>query len=363
MAQAADYGYMARALSLARRGLYTTTPNPRVGCVIVKGGRVVGEGWHERAGEAHAEIVALSRAGEAARGATVYVSLEPCAHYGRTPPCVEALLAARPAKVVAAMLDPNPAVAGRGLARLREAGVEVVSGVLENEARELNIGFVSRMSRGLPWIRLKIAAGLDGKTALRNGVSRWITGPAARRDGHRWRARSCAVMTGIGTLADDDPQLNVRDVDTPRQPLRIVVDSRLRIPPQARILEGGGVLIATANEDREKIALIRARNADVVVLPNAEGKVDLRRLGEHLAAREMNEVLVEAGINLHSALLRAGMVDELLLYFAPMLLGDRGRGMLDLGEIAGMEQVLKLDVRETRAFGADLRILARPVAI
>lgn len=362
MATGADFGFMARALRLARRGLYTTTPNPRVGCVIVKDGRVIGEGWHERAGEPHAEVRALAGAAKEARGATVYVSLEPCTHHGRTPPCADALIAARPARVVVAMTDPNPEVSGRGLLRLRDANIEVESGVLEAESRELNIGFVSRMTRGRPWMRLKIAAGLDGKTALGNGVSQWITGPDARRDGHRWRARSCAVMTGIGTLKDDDPQLNVRHVETSRQPLRIVVDSRLRISLDARIFEGGGVLVATAIEDRDRIAAIEAKDAEVVALPNPEGKVDLQKLCAHLAARGINEVLVEAGINLHSALLRAGMIDELLIYLAPMLLGDRARGMLDLGEISGMNEVLKLDLREMRAFGADLRILARLAA-
>jgi diaminohydroxyphosphoribosylaminopyrimidine deaminase / 5-amino-6-(5-phosphoribosylamino)uracil reductase len=362
MAIAADYGFMTRALRLARRGLYTTTPNPRVGSVIVKDGRVIGEGWHVRAGEAHAEVNALAAAAGGAQGATIYVSLEPCTHHGRTPPCVDALIAARPARVVVAMTDPNPAVAGSGLQRLRAAGIEVESGVLETEARELNIGFVSRMTRDRPWIRLKIAAGLDGKTALRNGVSQWITGPDARRDGHRWRARSCAVMTGIGTLKDDDPQLTVRNVETPRQPLRIVVDSRLRIPLDARIFEGGGVLIATANDDRDKIAAIEASGAELAVLPNAEGKVDLQKLCAHLASRGVNEVLVEAGINLHSALLRAAMVDELLIYLAPIVLGDRARGMLDLGEITGMDEVLKLDVRDLRSFGPDLRMLARLAA-
>ena len=356
---AGDFEFMARALRLAERGLYTTAPNPRVGCVLVNDGRVVGEGWHERAGGPHAEVVALQAAGARARGATAYVTLEPCHHHGRTPPCTDALIAAKVGRVVAAMQDPNPQVAGRGLQKLRDAGIEAETGLMEEQARELNIGFVSRMTRGRPWMRVKIAASLDGKTALANGVSQWIGGPDARRDGHHWRARSCAVMTGIGTLKDDDPRLTVRDVETSRQPLRIVVDSRLRITPQAKLLDGGAVLVATATQDDARARALKAKGADVVVLPNADGKVDLLRLTQHLGSIGINEVLVEAGINLDSALLRAGVVDELLLYLAPHLLGDCGRGMLDLGELTQMNQRLELDIRDTRLFGPDLRILAR----
>jgi diaminohydroxyphosphoribosylaminopyrimidine deaminase/5-amino-6-(5-phosphoribosylamino)uracil reductase len=258
---AVDHGMMARALQLAALGLWTTSPNPRVGCVLVQAGEIVGEGWHEKAGEPHAEVHALRAAGHKAHGATAYVTLEPCSHTGRTPPCAEALIAAGVSRVVAAMTDPNPLVAGKGLAMLRAAGIETASGLLENEARELNIGFVSRMTRGRPWLRLKAAASLDGKTALNNGVSQWITGPEARRDGQRWRARACAILTGIGTVRDDDPQLNVRDFETPRQPLRVVVDSRLETPLTARILQGGPVLIAGAIENAEKSALLRGRPA------------------------------------------------------------------------------------------------------
>jgi len=352
---------MARALRLAERGLYTTTPNPRVGCVLVNDGRIVGEGWHERAGGPHAEVVALTAAGTNAAGATAYVSFEPCSHHGRTPPCADALIAAKVARVVAAMQDPNPEVAGTGLRKLREAGIKVDAGILETEARELNIGFVSRMTRGRPWVRVKIAASLDGKSALKNKVSQWITGADARRDGHRWRARSCAVMTGIGTLADDDPRLTVRDVETLRQPLRVVVDSRLRITPEARILEGGGVLVATATRDEDKNRALAKKDAEVVILPNAEHKVDLLELAKYLAGRGINEVLVEAGINLNSALLRAGVVDELLIYLAPHMLGDAARGMFDLGELTEMNKRLQLNIQETRMIGSDLRILARPV--
>ena len=356
---AGDFEFMARALRLAERGLYTTTPNPRVGCVLVKDGRVIGEGWHERAGEAHAEVVALKAAAASAQGSTAYISLEPCSHQGRTPPCTHALVEAKVARVVAAMQDPNPQVAGTGLQKLRDAGIRVDVGLMEEQARELNIGFVSRMTRGRPWMRVKIAASLDGKTALANGVSQWIGGPDARRDGHHWRARSCAVMTGIGTLKDDDPRLTVRDVQTTRQPLRIVVDSRLRITPEAKLLDGGAVLIATATQDDAKARALKAKGADVVFLPNAQGRVDLLRLTQHLVSLGVNEVLVEAGINLDSALLRAGVIDELLFYLAPLLLGDAGRGMLDLGDLTRMEQRLELDIRDTRLFGPDLRVLAR----
>ncbi|HWA13694.1 MAG TPA: bifunctional diaminohydroxyphosphoribosylaminopyrimidine deaminase/5-amino-6-(5-phosphoribosylamino)uracil reductase RibD [Burkholderiales bacterium] len=351
---------MAQALRLAARGLDTTTPNPRVGCVLVREGRVVGEGWHERAGGPHAETAALQAAGGQAAGATAYVTLEPCSHHGRTPPCADALVAAGVAHVVAAMQDPNPGVAGQGIARLRAAGIATRVGLMEAEARELNIGFVSRMTRGRPWLRVKIAASLDGKTALGNGVSQWITGPDARRDGHRWRARSCAILTGIGTLRDDDPRLTVREVEASRQPLRVVVDSRLRMDPQAKILDGAPVLVATAMDDAARRRALEARGASVVVLPDAGGKVDLARLAAELGARGTNEILVESGINLNSALLAAGLVDELLIYLAPHLLGDGGRGMLDLGEVTRMEGRLALDVRETRMIGPDLRILARP---
>jgi len=354
-----DLRFMARALRLAAKGLYTTTPNPRVGCVVVRDGRVVAEGWHERAGEAHAEAIALEKAGHDANGATVYVTLEPCSHDGRTPPCADALVRARVARVVVAMQDPNPLVAGAGLQRLRNAGIDVEIGALETEARELNVGYVSRMTLGRPWMRVKIAAGLDGKTALENGASQWITSPQARRDAHRWRARSCAILTGIGTLTHDDPRLNVRDVKTTRQPLRVVVDSRLRMPGNAKIVDGGGLIIATACDDESSIKMFVDRGAEVLVVPNGQGKVDLGLLGAELARRGINEVLVEAGINLHSALLRAGMVDELLFYFAPKLLGDRGRGMFDLGPLGEMDEVLSLDVTQLRQIGPDMRLLAR----
>ncbi len=357
---AVDHGMMARALQLAELGLWTTAPNPRVGCVLVQAGEIVGEGWHEKAGEPHAEVHALRAAGDKAQGATAYVTLEPCSHTGRTPPCAEALIAAGVSRVVAAMTDPNPLVAGKGLAMLQAAGIETASGLLENEARELNIGFISRMTRGRPWLRLKAAASLDGKTALNNGVSQWITGPEARRDGQRWRARACAILTGIGTVRDDDPQLNVRDVETPRQPLRVVVDSRLETPLTARILQGGPVLIAGAIENAEKSALLRSTGAEVLILPNAAGKVELKDLLEALARRGINEVHAEAGFKLNGSLMREGLVDELLLYLAPCLIGHAASGLFNLPELATLDGKRLLQIRDLRQIGEDIRLIARP---
>jgi diaminohydroxyphosphoribosylaminopyrimidine deaminase/5-amino-6-(5-phosphoribosylamino)uracil reductase len=353
-----DRRYMARALALAERGLYTTTPNPRVGCVIVKGDEIVGEGWHERAGGPHAEATALAAAAARGRGATAYVTLEPCSHHGRTPPCAQALVEAGIARVVAAMSDPNPLVAGKGLALLREAGLAVESGIMEEEARELNRGFVSRMSRGRPWVRVKIAASLDGRTALANGRSRWITGPEARRDGHHWRACACAVLTGVGTVKADDPELNVRDVATTRQPVRIVVDSRLETPPGARVL-GEGTLIATTVEENARSAAFAAKGASVLVLPELDGEVDLAALARELARRNTNEVHVEAGARLNGALLRARLIDEVLVYLAPTLLGASARGMFDVPEVRELAERHEFDVRDVRMVGGDVRVIAR----
>jgi len=349
---------MARALELGERGLYTTTPNPRVGCVVVRECEVVGEGWHEKAGGPHAEVNALQAAGARARGSTVYVTLEPCAHHGRTPPCVDALLAAGVTRVVAAMKDPY-LNAGDGLALLERRGVAVASGLLGNEARELNVGFVTRLTRGRPWVRMKVAASLDGKTALSNGRSQWITGEAARRDGHHWRARACAVLTGIGTVKDDDPRLTARDVATTRQPLRIVVDSRLETPLTARVLEGGNVLVAAASEHRDRIAALQEKGAEVVVLPNAAGKVELPDLFRELARRELNEIHVEAGHKLNGSLLNEGMVDELVLYLAPNVIGDAARGMFNLPELTDLSGRRQASIRDVRMIGGDIRVLAR----
>jgi diaminohydroxyphosphoribosylaminopyrimidine deaminase/5-amino-6-(5-phosphoribosylamino)uracil reductase len=359
MYTADDRRHMAEALRLAEKGLYSTSPNPRVGCVIVRDGAAVGASWHETTGGPHAEVLALRAAGERARGATAYVSLEPCSHHGRTPPCTDALIAAGVARVIAAMQDPNPGVAGSGYAALRAAGIQVESGLMEDEARELNLGFVARMRRGRPWVRMKIAASLDGRTALANGRSQWITGPEARRDGHAWRARACAVLTGIGTVRDDDPRLNVREVQTPRQPLRVVVDSRLQLPLAAKLLDGGKVLVAAAIEDQAAIAALRDKGAEVVVLPNARGKVELAELMRELARRELNEVHVEAGFKLNGSLLADGLVDELLVYLAPSILGDAARAMFNLPELTDLAQKRLVQFVDVQTIGGDLRVRAR----
>jgi len=358
----ADREFMRQALALAERGLYTATPNPRVGCLIVRDGALVASGWHEKAGMPHAEALALKAAGERARGATLYVNLEPCSHHGRTPPCADAIVAAGIGRVVAAMQDPNPKVAGAGFAKLRAAGIEVEHGLMEDEARELNIGFVARMTRGRPWVRMKIAASLDGRTALANGKSQWITGEASRADGHRWRARACAVLTGHGTVRDDDPQLDVRGVDTPRQPLKVVVDSRFETPLSARLLKDGETLIAGAVNEVQRIAALNGVGAETVIIPNDGGKVELFRLMEDLARRELNEIHVEGGAKLNGSLLRAGVVDELLVYLAPSVIGDSGRGMFGMPELTELSQKKTVTIREVVRIGEDLRLLARLTA-
>jgi diaminohydroxyphosphoribosylaminopyrimidine deaminase/5-amino-6-(5-phosphoribosylamino)uracil reductase len=355
----ADRLFMTRALALAGRGLYTTTPNPRVGCVIVKDGAIVGSGWHETAGQPHAEINALSEAGANARGATLYVTLEPCSHHGRTPPCADAVIAAGIARVVAAMQDPNPIVSGEGIARLSGAGIDVTHGLMQEEAHELNIGYVMRMAQGRPWVRMKVAATLDGRTALSNGKSQWITGDASRRDGHHFRARACALLTGIGTVMDDDPQLDVRYVETPRQPLKVLVDSRLQVPEGARIFAHGSVLVAAARADEAKAEALRARGVEVLMLPNPHGKVDLPELVRELGRRGMNEVHVEAGARLNGSLLREGCVDELLVYLAPSIVGDTGLGMFSLPELTDLAQRIQLSIRDITRVGGDIRIIAR----
>ena len=352
---------MRLALAWAEKGLYTTSPNPRIGCVIVADGQVIGAGVTQPAGQNHAEIEALANAaarGIDVRGATAYVTLEPCNHHGRTPPCSDALVRAGLGRVVAAMTDPNPLVAGQGLAKLEAAGIAVTTGVLAEQAYEMNIGFFSRMVRGKPWVRMKSAASLDGMTALHNGRSQWITGQAARDDGHAWRARACAILTGIGTVKTDDPQLNVRAVDTPRQPRRIVVDSRLEISLDARILQGGGTWIVAAVSNPEKEAQLRALGAEVILLPNGEGKVDLPALMLELGRRQINEVHVEAGSRLNGSLIREGCVDELLLYLAPSLIGD-AQGMFGLPALADLDHQYRLRFHEVKQLGDDMRILAR----
>lgn len=356
--------YMRMALSLAEQGRLICPPNPAVGCVLVAAdGQVMGQGHTQAVGQAHAEIMALRDAaarGLSVRGATAYVTLEPCAHQGRTGPCCDALVAAGIGRVVASLQDPNPRVAGDGLARLRAAGVEVVLGPGAAASRELNLGFFSRMTRGMPWVRLKAASSIDGRTALPNGRSQWITSAAAREDGHAWRARACAVLTGIGTVLADDPQLNVRLPDVPRQPALVIVDSRLQTPTTAKLWQAAGrqVLVYTASDDSARAKALRAHGAQVVALPNARGKVDLAALLEDLARREVNEVHAEAGHQLNGSLLREGLVDELLLYQAPRLLGE-GAGIAALGPFTQVDQALALRWTDVTRIGPDLRLRAR----
>lgn len=358
-----DIAWMRRALELARGVLYDTSPNPRVGCVIVRDGQVIGQGATQPPGSAHAEIMALRDAaarGASVQGATLYVTLEPCSHRGRTPPCADAVIAARPARVVVAMADPNPLVRGRGLAALRSAGIEVVTGVCAEQALELNPGFVARMSRGTPWVWLKLAASLDGRSALHNGASQWITGERARADGHHWRARSCMVLTGMGTVRADDPQLTVRHVSTQRPPRRAVVDGRFEIPETARLFDAPGeVVIFTGRDDPAKAGRLAARNVRVVRLPEiAPGRVDLRAMLAWMGENHINEVHVEAGAGLSGALLEAGCVDELLAYLAPVLLGD-ALGMVRLPLLEHLDHARRFAFTEVTLVGEDVRLRAR----
>jgi diaminohydroxyphosphoribosylaminopyrimidine deaminase/5-amino-6-(5-phosphoribosylamino)uracil reductase len=359
-----DRRHMARALELARQGLYTTHPNPRVGCVVVRDGQVVGEGWHRRAGEPHAEIHALAAAGDRARGATAYITLEPCCHHGRTPPCSEALIAAGVKRVVVAMQDPNPQVAGGGLAALRASGIETAYGLLEAEARALNRGFISRMTRGRPWVRIKAGMSLDGRIAAANGESRWITGEAAREDVHRLRAEAGAVISGIGTVLADDPSLNVRLPGEWDPPLRVVLDTQLRMPELARMLGlPGRTLVLTAEaEDSSAWKALTRSGAELHRLPAVNGQLDLAAVLALLGRLQVNELLVEAGPTLSGALLQAGLTDELVLYFSPCLLGDHARGLVHLPGLNTLAQRLPLQIDEVRAIGQDWRIMARPAA-
>jgi len=357
---------MALALEWAARGMTITAPNPRIGCVIVRDGEVIGAGHTQPAGQAHAEIQAMRDAearGHDVRGATAYVTLEPCSHYGRTPPCSNALVQAGLGRVVAAMVDPNPLVAGRGMAQLEAAGIAVAQGVLAEQAYELNIGFFTRMQHGRPWVRLKTAASLDGMTALDSGESQWITSPAARADGHAWRARASAILTGIGTVKADDPQLTVRGVDVPEGatpvPLRrVIVDSRLDIDLGARILQGEPCWIVAAVPDPDKEAALRAAGHEIILLPNRHGKVDLPALMLELGRREINELHVEAGSKLNASMLREGCVDELLFYLAPSLIGP-GQGMFALPPLERLADKVALRFHSVSQVGPDLRILAR----
>ena len=366
-----DHLFMARALRLARKGLYSTHPNPRVGCVIVRDGQIVGEGWHARAGEPHAEVHALRQASDKARGATAYVTLEPCSHHGRTPPCADALVAAGVSRVVAAMQDPNPQVAGSGLLRLAQAGIEVASGVLESEARALNAGFIKRMEHGLPFVRVKLAMSLDGRTAMASGESQWITGPAARAEVQRLRAQASVVLSGADTVLADDARLTVRadelglgaemtELAQRRPPLRVLVDGRLRVPLSKTFFQVGPALVATcaAATARDRY---QEDGHELLAVPGSNGHVDLRKLLLELASRGVNEVLVEAGPRLAGAFARAGLVDEYRIFMAPKLLGSSARALLDL-PLNRMAEAPELQILDIRAVGDDWQITAVPKA-
>ena len=366
MYSAVDQQWMREALAQAHQALYLSNPNPRVGCVIVRDSQIIAKGHTQKVGGPHAEVQALSdlrSQGLGCEGALIYVTLEPCSHTGRTGPCVDAIIAAKPAKVFIAMQDPNPLVMGQGVERLKAAGIEVQCGLLESEAKELNRGFVSRMTRRLPWVRLKIAATLDGKTAVPDGQSQWITGPVARADGHHWRAQACAIVTGVGTVKEDDPLLNVREVATQRQPWKIIVDSKLETPANAKILEnlnGAGVIIVSgildSSEQKQKAKTLRDRGIEVIEMPNAFGKVDLPKMFAYLAKeREMNEIHVEAGFKLNGSMLREHCVDELLLYYAPFFMGE-GIGMANVTPLSNLNLQKDWQMFEKQFLGDDLRL-------
>ena len=364
MSHERDFLFMTRALALAARPYLNPHPNPRVGCVLVQGEDIIAEGWHQAAGQAHAEAHALAVAGARARGATAYVTLEPCSHHGRTPPCADALIAAGVSRVVVAMSDPNPRVAGQGLARLSAAGVKVECGLLEAQARALNPGFLQRMEQRRPLVRSKLAMSLDARTALANGESQWITGVEARQDVQRLRAQAAAIVTGIGSVLADDPRLNVRDpslgVTDARQPVRVVLDSQLQMPGTARMLGmPGQTWVATLSD--LAAAPLQAAGAQVMVLPAAQGRVSLPHLLQELARREINDVLVEAGPCLNGALLQAGLIDELIIYLAPHVLGSKARGLFDLPGLEHMQQRMNVQIQDIRAVGADWRITASPI--
>ena len=358
-----DHRFMAHALQIANRGRSTTQPNPRVGCVIVKDAQIIAKGWHEKAGLAHAEINALQMAGDAALGATAYVTLEPCSHHGRTPPCADALINSGVSEVVIAMQDPNPLVAGEGMKKLRQTGIKVRSGLLQQQALELNRGFVSRMQRGRPWVTVKLGASLDGRTAMKSGESKWITGPEARLNVQELRAASCAILTGSGTVLADNPSLTVRLEDTARQPLRVVLDSHLSIPDSAAIFNDGyPLLVATAMDDNdERFLQLRERGLDIRSFPDQGDRVNTLSLLECLAEDySCNEVLVEAGSVVCGNMLAARLVDEIVLYLAPVIMGSTARGLFDLPGLETMAQRIHLTVKDVRAVGKDWRFIAQP---
>ena len=372
--QNCDQHWMAQAIQLGKKGLYSTAPNPRVGCVLTKDGQVIGEGWHRKAGEPHAEIEALNAANGNAQGATAYVTLEPCSHQGRTPPCCDALIKAGVSRVVAAMEDPNPLVSGHGFERLQQAGIEVTIGVLQADAEALNPGYIKRHKTGLPLVRLKLAMSLDGRTAMANGESQWITGPDARQDVQKWRGRSSAIVTGIGSLLKDDPQLNVRRDDLAievkqeafvRQPLRVVLDSNLRTPVDAKILQQPGETLIIGSElkvcdpaGRDKQRQLQDAGAEVLLIAEHKQQLDLQKTLQILAQRGCNEVLFECGAILAGSVLQQGWVDELLIYMAPTLLGNNAQPLMTLLGLDHIDQQIQLNILQTRTVGKDLRIIA-----
>jgi len=356
---------MTLALRLAERGLYTTQPNPRVGCVIVKNNQIKGQGAHLKAGEPHAEVFALREAGLNAKGADVYVTLEPCAHYGRTPPCVDALINAGVKRVIVAMQDPNPLVAGSGIKRLQAHGIVVEVGLLEKESNALNLGFVTRMVSGLPYVRSKIAASLDGRTALNNGKSQWITGESARLDVQNWRAQSCAILTGIGTVLADNPSMSVRLDNISRQPLRVIVDSNLQTPVNCNMLNSellskSPLLIAYAQDSNNNESRLSDAGAQMLHIPDKNGLVDLQALLIQLGLRDINEILLEAGQGLNGAFFQLGLIDELMFYFAPKIMGADAQGMFAISELIDMQQATDLQILDVRQIGRDIRLRAKP---
>ena len=351
---------MSQALLLAKKGIYNTAPNPNVGCVLVKGGEVVGEGWHEKAGEAHAEINALKQAGSKAEGATVYVTLEPCCHQGKTPPCSDALIKAKVKRVVAAMIDPHSKVAGKGLKQLEAAGIFVEHGLLEEQAKELNLGFIKRMQKRLPYVRCKLAMSLDGRTAMASGESKWITSSAAREDVQRLRAKSSAILTGVGTVLADDPSMTVRLEGVDSQPIRVVVDTNLSMPTNAKMLkEQGQTVLMTCSADEHIAQALKDAGADIHMMPYCNTSVDLKSVLQQLSDMHVNDVLLETGATLSGAMLQAGLIDELIIYMAPVLMGNEARGLFALPALDAMKDKIELDIVDQRQVGNDIRITAK----
>lgn len=355
-----DHRFMSHALQLAKKGIYTTAPNPNVGCVLVKDGEIIAEGWHEKAGKAHAEINALKQAGNKAEGATAYVTLEPCCHQGKTPPCTNALIQAKVKRVVAAMVDPHSKVAGKGLAQLQQAGIVVEQGLLEEQAKELNLGFIKRMHKGLPYVRCKLAMSLDGRTAMLSGESKWITSAAAREDVQRLRARSSAILTGVGTVLADDPSMTVRLAGVDSQPIRVVVDTNLSMPTNAKMLtEPGQTVVMTCSADEGIVQALKDAGADVHIMPSCNSSVDLTSVLRQLSDMQINDVLLETGATLSGAMLQAGLIDELIIYMAPVLLGNEARGLFALPGLESMQDKIELDILDQRLVGQDIRITAK----